>query len=427
MILPPRNYKEEKQMKKLFALLLAVMMVLSLAACAGETVETKPPVEDPSEGGNQEVATPKEIVFWSLWNDGEPQSEVIKEAAAAYEAKTGVKVIIEWKGRDVNQILSASLENKEKIDIIEDDYQRIAMVYPNIADLTELAKAAGYKGYDCLNNQVIEWAGHLNSIVEQPQVGGVFYNKDLFAEAGVSEPKTWAEFMDVCQKLVDSGVAPMALDSAYADFMFYHALVSYMDEAAIEKVAKEGGWSNTDAVKAAQDTIDFVKAGFLADGAPDEYPSNQNKLGTDEAAMIVCANYVTAEVNNNMNVELNWGLFGYPGCSAAYGGANSLAVTDYSENKQEAFDFIMFLVTGEYDQKMADTIGQIPADPTNKAPAHLSGTIETLLAAEKPMTWCAGLNANADLINSCKTIIVELYEGKYETGEDFCAALDALY
>ncbi len=393
-------------MKKLVAFLLTLALVLSLAAC----------------GGNE-----NSIVFWSMWNDGEPQAEVIKAAAAAYEEKTGVKVDVVWKGRDVNQVLSASLEAKEKVDIIEDDYQRIATTYSaHVADLTDMAKAAGYKGYDCLNNQVIAWAGKLNSIVEQPQVGGVFYNKDLFTQVGVEEPKNWEDFMAVCQKLKDAGIAPMALDSAYADFMFYHQLVRHMDEAAIEKVAKEGGWANTDAVKAAQETIDFVKAGYLAAGAPDQYPANQNKLGTGEAAMIVCANYVTAEVDKAMNAKLNWGLFGYPGCVNAYGGANSLAVTAYSEKKQEAFDFIMFLTTGEYDQKMADTAAQIPADPTNTC-TSLPGAIETLSSAQQVMTWCAGLNANSDLITSFQGLIVQLYEGKFETGEAFCAAMDALY
>ncbi len=398
-------------MKKIIALLLVLVMAVAMVACA-QTEEND---------GTQ-------ITFWSMWNDGEPQAQVIKEAAEAYEKQTGIKVNIVWKGREVNQILSASLEAKENIDIIEDDYQRIATTYAAyVADLTEMAAAANYEGYDCLNNQVIEWAGKLNSITEQPQVGGIFYNKDLFAQVGVSEPTTWAEFMSVCQKLKDAGIAPMALDSAYADFMFYHQLVAHMTEAEIEQVAKEGGWSNTAAVQAAQETIDFVKAGYLAAGAPDAYPSSQNKLGTNEAAMIVCANYVTAEVNASMDVSLNWGLFGYPGSTAAYAGANSLAITDYSENKQAAFDFIMLLTTGEYDQKMADTAAQIPADATNTAPSHLSGTIETLLAAEKPMTWCAGLNANDSLIDSFKGLIVELYEGKYETGEAFCAALDALY
>ncbi len=414
-------------MKKIIAMLLVLAMALSLVAC-GAKEETPAETQAAAPAATEAAAEPVVITYWSMWNEAEPQGQVISEAAAAYEAKTGVKVNIEWKGREINQVLSASLEAGEKFDIFDDDYQRIAQQYVDYtADLTEMAAAAGYTGYDCLNNQVIAWAGNLNSIVEQPQVGGVFYDKDAFAAAGVSEPKTWEEFLTVCEALKDAGIAPMSLDSAYADFMFYHALVAYMDEAAIEEVALNGGWSNTDAVKAAQDTIDFVNAGYLVDGAPDEYPSSQNKLGLGQSAMIVCANYVTSEVNSTMGVELNWGLFGYPGCSAAYAGANSLAITSYSEHKQEAFDFIMFLTTGEFDQKMADTALQIPCDSTNTAPAHLTGTIETLLAAEKPMTWCNGLNANTDLITNFKSMIVDLYAGKYETGEAFCAALDALY
>ncbi|MDE7045977.1 MAG: carbohydrate ABC transporter substrate-binding protein, partial [Acetatifactor sp.] len=113
--------------------------------------------------------------------------------------------------------------------------------------------------------------------------------------------------------------------------------------------------------------------------------------------------------------------------TAAYAGANSLAITSYSENAQAAFDFIMLLTTGEFDQKMADTAKQIPADTRNTAPAILNGTVETLLSAEVPMTWCAGIHANDDLKTSIKSMCVELFEGKYATGKEFCEALDALY
>ena len=43
------------------------------------------------------------------------------------------------------------------------------------------------------------------------------------------------------------------------------------------------------------------------------------------------------------------------------------------------------------------------------------------------MSWCGSTNANSDLSTNFKSIFNELYEGKYATGEDFCAALDALY
>ena len=444
-------------MKKILSVLLASVMVLALlAGCSSKPSgeESKAP-ENSTPVSAEESKAPegnsgegKTITMWSMWSSGEPQANVIEEAAAAYEAETGVKVNIEFKGRDVNKVLTASLEAKEAIDIIEDDYQRIANTYPNILDLTDMAKAVNYDSwsYACLNNQVIEWTterddegnvtkeGYLNSIVEQPQVGGVFYNKDLFEAAGVTEePKTWAEFLDACQKLKDSGVGPIAQDSAYADFAFYHQLVRYLGEDKITELATNGGWSGTAAEQAAQDIIDLRNEGFLADGAPDEFPSSQNKIGFGQAAMIVCANYVTAEVNQNTGTEVNWGLFNYPAVdggvenSAAYAGANSLAVTEYSENPQEAFDFIIFLTTGEWDQKMADAAAQIPADSRNTAPSNLTGTIETLKAADKPMTWCAGLNANADLKDTIKSMCVELFEGKYADGAAFCAALDALY
>lgn len=431
-------------MKKILSVLLASVMVLAmLAGCSNKPTEESKAPENSTPAGTEESKAPegnsgegKTITMWSMWSSGEPQANVIEEAAAAYEAKTGVKVNIEFKGRDVNKVLTASLEAKEAIDIIEDDYQRIANTYPNILDLTDMAKAVNYDSfsYACLNNQVIEWVGHLNSIVEQPQIGGFFYDKDAFEAAGVTAaPATWTEYLDACQKIKDSGVAPIAQDSAYANFAFYHTLVRYLGEEKITELATNGGWSGTAAEKAAQDIIDLRNKGFLADGAPDEYPASQNKIGFGEAAMVICGNYVTAEVDGNTGTQVNWGFCNYPAVdggadnASVYGGANSLAITDYSENPQEAFDFIIFLTTGEWDQKMATEAKQIPADTRNKAYPSLEGSVEALQAAEKPMTWCAGLNANADLKDTIKSMCTELFEGKYADGAAFCAALDALY
>lgn len=434
-------------MKKILSALLASVMVLAmLAGCSNQpSASSNPPAESnppaaasqPAENNNNESTGGKTITMWSMWSSGEPQANVISAAAAAFEEQTGVKVNIEFKGRDVNKVLAASLEANENIDIIEDDYKRIGTVYNKFTyDLTDMAKAANYDSfsYACLNNQSIKWAGYLNAIAEQPQIGGIFYDKDAFAKAEITaEPKTWSEFLDVCQKLKDAGVAPLAQDSAYCDFAFYHTLVRYLGEEKIEELDLNGGWSGTAAEQAAQDIIDMVKAGYFVDGAPDEFPSSENKIGFGLAAMVICADYVTAEVNNNTGTQVNWGLFNYPAVDggadngAAYMGANSLAITSYSQNPQEAFDFIMFLTTGEWGQKLADDAHQIPADSRNTAPADLTGTIETLQAAESPMTWCAGLSANADIKDTIKSLCVELFEGKYATGADFCAALDALY
>ncbi len=40
--------------------------------------------------------------------------------------------------------------------------------------------------------------------------GGFFYNKDIFAKYGLTEPKTYAEFLNVCKVLESNGVTPFA-------------------------------------------------------------------------------------------------------------------------------------------------------------------------------------------------------------------------
>lgn len=380
-----------------------------------------------------------EITYWSMWSSAEPQGQVIQEAVEAFKEQTGVTVNVEWKNRDIKQILQTSLEKQEDFDIFEDDYERLAKNCAEYSyDLTEMAEAVDYDSYSfkCFNDNVKEWAGFLSCITGQPSVGGIFYNKDIFDACGITEvPTTWDEFIEDCQIMVDNGYEPMALDSAYAAFFFgYH-----MDRAVGEEVTTElsmnGGWSeNEKVIEAADLLIDFVNSGYLADGAPDEYPSSQNKIGlTGNVAMVVCANYVCPEVNNNTGTEINWGMFNYPtieggsGSTNAFAGSNSLGVTAYSEHPQEAFDFIMFLTSGEYDQKMSDAADQIPSDTRNTEPAINAGSMETLLATEKPLTWNMGFTANDDASTSLKEVVVELFEGKYETGQEFAEALDAIY
>lgn len=451
-------------MKKKFISLLVVsaMTATMLAGCGSSApaastpaadntskAETTPAEESKAEDTASVATTPADgeaadysdvtLNFWSMWSSTEPQGKVIQEAADAFKEKTGATVNIEWKGRDIKTIVLTALEAGEDIDIFEEDYSRIGKSYAQYClDLGDMAAAANYdaNSFKCFNEESKKWAGFLCSITEQPQVGGVFYNKDIFDECGITEvPKTWDEYMTACQTMVDKGYQPLALDGAYADFAFGYHLDRVIGQDTIKELSLNGGWGENEGVaKAAQQIIDFVKAGYLADGAPDEYPSSQNKIGlTGKVAMVICANYVAAEVNNNTGTEINWGMFNYPSvdggvdASNAYAGANSLAIVKTSKNPQAAFDFLMLLTSGEFDQKMADAASQIPADPNNTAPAIMNGTVEALLATTSPLSWNMGLSENSDLGPSVKDICIGLFEGRYASGEDFAKAMDALY
>ena len=87
----------------------------------------------------------------------------------------------------------------------------------------------------------------------------------------------------------------------------------------------------------------------------------------------------------------------------------------------------MYIVTGEQDQNKATLSNQIPADPANVAPPVQNGTTEVLIETTAPLSWNMGLNANSDKMSVIAEVVVKLYEGSYATGEEFAAALDALY
>jgi hypothetical protein len=56
--------------------------------------------------------------------------------------------------------------------------------------------------------------------------------------------------------------------------------------------------------------------------------------------------------------------------------ADVIAISPDCENPQAAFDFLMLLVTGEFDQLRADLSEGIPADPRNASP--VAGAMEAI-------------------------------------------------
>lgn len=428
------------KMKKLMSILLAGCMAFSLTACgskdnSGDTGSTN---ADASTGNDTTVsADAGELTYWSMWNNTEPQAKVIKEAIDAYTAETGIKVNVEWKGRDLGTVLQSALEAGEKIDFFDWDYQKIALEYADkVLNLEDMAKAVNYDDFaiKALPASVRRWAGSLVTIPYQPYTSGIFYNKAMFEEADIEkEPQTWAEFLEVCQKLKDLGVAPLAQDDAYVDYAFGYHLARYAGQAEVENIAINGDWAeNENVLKAAQDIVDLIEKGYFSEYAPGAYPEGENEVGYEEAAMLVNASWVPAEITNNTGCDLEWGMFNYPSVDGgkdpntiANVGAQGFAINKNSENAQAAFDLIMKITTGEYDQKMALECGGIPADSRNEEwPEDLVGVRESFLALTETYDWNAGLNANPDVKETIKTNCLQLFEGKL-TAQEFVDAMES--
>ena len=182
------------------------------------------------------------IVYWSMWEEEEPQADVIREAAEAYEEATGISVEIQWKGRRIQSLIGPALDAGEQIDLFDDDYQR--MVQDHREYLTELKKMSETVDYEnhimpVLLEQVKNWGnGELLAMPYQPYITGVWYNKELWEEAGLTEkdiPDTWEDLIKVCRKIrnSDSGLSAMACDGEYVNLLYGYQLARYLGQERV--------------------------------------------------------------------------------------------------------------------------------------------------------------------------------------------------
>ena len=412
-------------MKKLLSLLLALALIGTAAAGCGkepETIETQPPATSAAEWVLEAEPEEKqydgvELTCLSSWAEDAPESAVLTQAAELFEATTGAVVQIRWLP-----------EYYEDGDILQMPGSVLADNYKDrVLDLTDMAQAAGYesRSIECLRDQVVSRCGTLSAIAQTPYVSGFYYNREVFEDCGITQlPRTYEEFLDVCAVLVEKGYSPLTLDSEAADELLMMHLTQYLGTDAAARLAAEGGWTESEQVlQATVEIRDFVKAGFLAYATPAAYPAGQNRMGLSNCAFVYGTNDLCAQVEEDTMTELSWGMFPYPGVGGAEPvisvDADVLAVSADSENPQAAFDFIMLLVTGEFDQLRADITNGIPADPNNESP--VAGAVEAMEITQVMET------AEADFDEQQMTVILKLWQGKYKDDDAFVKAMDKLY
>ena len=421
--------------KKLVSVLLTAAMVATMAVgCGGGSSDGGSDSSDSDGGGSG-----KEMTYWSMWNSTEGQAKVIQEAADAYEAATGVHINIEWKGRDIKTLIGPALDAGEKVDFFDTDYMINAQQNGKyLADLTDMAAAAGYEEHalPILVENVKSWAdGKLTVIPYQPYTTGVWYDKAMFENAGITEtPTTWEEFLNVCEQLKASGVNAITCNSDGVSLLYGYQLARYIGQDKVLETLDNATWSEVpEAKQAADDIRSLFEKGYMSEYAPAQYPDGQNEIGFGESCMILNASWIPNEIVQNTGTEVDWGFFPWPsveggvdGAEAAMVGAQGFGIVDKSEYKQEAFDFIMTLATGEYDLKMAEAVSSIPADTANTQwPAAVMGAEPYFKNMTKTYQWAVGLENNAtykDTLLDCLGKLVKLEMTSQELVDTMTAA-----
>jgi raffinose/stachyose/melibiose transport system substrate-binding protein len=376
--------------RRLFALL--AVMALLLAACSGGGTATPSAAESaapPSEAAPTEAAPteaaaePVTVEFYDL-HINEPGRSLLQSIIDEFEA-ANPGVTIEWTNLE-NEALKAKIATEMQAGNPPDLFQSWGG-----GVLAQQVEAGMARAIDA---DIADWKDTMNpgamSIyqVDGVQYGipynfglvGFWYNKDLFAEAGISEPATtWGQFLTDVQKLKDAGITPISVGAGDKwPAMFYWAYLALRagGQAALEEAVATGNWSVPAFITAGNELkklidMDPFQDSFLAA----TYPQMAGTMGNGKAAMELMGQWAPGvEKDNSESKEgigdaLGWFLFpeleGGAGLATdVFGGADGFAVG--RDAPPEAVAFLEYLVSLDVAKRWGGlNDGTLP--PTNGA------------------------------------------------------------
>ena len=420
--------------KKIVSVLLCVAMVATMAVgCGGKKTDGD---SGSSKGGDK-------LVYWAMWSEDEPQAKVIKDAIAKYTEDTGVKVDVQFKGRNgQREGLQPALDAKQNIDLFDEDVNRVNGTWGKyLMDLEDMAKDyEAEHGNETLfkiarnaYGQTHDGDDTLHTIPYQPSIFGFFYNKTLFDKAGVEGvPTTWEEMDAACAKLKEAGITPITADDAYMTSFIGMHLARYIGQDGVKSlVTGEASndvtvtWDDPKVLAAAESFADFADKGYFSKNiATNKYPAGQNQeFAPGEAAIVICGSWLPNEAKESVADDLEWGYFNYPSVPDGTDDstANNIANQVFEINKDskmadEAFELITYITTGEFDKKMTEEALCIPTDKANSDawPTELAGVKEGFDATTTYYDWAAGVESNNDLTPVLQQNTLDLAAGKID-------------
>ena len=202
---------------------------------------------------------------------------------------------------------------------------------------------------------------------------GIWYNKDLFTQAGITEPPaTWEDFLTAVDKLKAAGITPISVGGSPATwtemFWWAHLAVRECGKDKLDAAISSGDWTDACFVEAGTKVKELVdkqpfQEGFLAavwDGAGGSAAST----AVEDSAMLLQGQWApgTMQANTADKKAVTWDLQWFPFPSVdggagkptdGFGGGNGFAVG--KDAPPEAIEFLKYIS----DKAQADRWGAL--------------------------------------------------------------------
>jgi raffinose/stachyose/melibiose transport system substrate-binding protein len=311
----------------------------------------------------------------SLSSDGNEETTKAFDALtkAFMAANPDVKFELETRpgGAEGDNLVKTRLSTGEMTDIFQYNSGSLFQALNPVQNLADLSDIQGGV-VDSFKPVVTSTDGMVRGVPFGAAMGGgIYYNKKIYADLGLSVPKTWADFMANNEKIKAAG--KVAVAQTYKDTWtsqlfvladFYNVQAANPAFAA-DYTANKAKYATTPAAMKGFEYLAAVnKAGYLnADFGAATFDDGVRMLATGEAAHFPMLTFALGNIKQNFPDKVNdVGFFAQPGDDAAKNGLtvwmpSGLYVSSKSANLDAAKKFLTFVASPEGCKIMQDTNG----------------------------------------------------------------------
>lgn len=369
-----------KRRKVAAIMLTGTMMISMLAGCGGNGNEKD--LGGDSASKDDGVVTINYPTFQCGVNTAAPVvAQLIEEFNKEYEGKYQIKM--EEVPGDANYV------DKIKVQLGTGDLPPVvygagynlldlALAKDLVVDLTDKVNAdSEWKAlYSEAGLTANSRDGKIYASSVEGSTIGYFYNKDLFEQAGISEPaKTWDEFFKQCDQLKEAGITPLAMDtadSAWATQLWIGAMVATSGDGGVSfmETLNPDNYNIPEFIDASGKIQKMLQEYTTQDAIGGKYENAANNFLSGHAAMIANGPWMIGDFSDTSKAMEGFadkaGTAIYPGSFVYDAPIQGYFVTKQEDPKMEEAAIVMvkFFTSKHAQQLGLETQGMVPASST---------------------------------------------------------------
>lgn len=338
--------------KRFWALLLSIMVFAAIFSGCSNSNKTTPTQENET---NKEV-----IVTLGCWASSPAETKLLDDQIQAFQNKfpnITIKTVVITG--DYNQAMQTKIASKTAPDVYYLDvslataYMSKGVLEPldSYLDQNDVADFEPnlLKGYQ-LNGKTYGLPKDYNTL-------GLFYNKDMLAQASVQVPATWDELMTAAQKLTAGKVKGLALSDDAARF------IPFMFQAGGKVIDDSGkpAFNTPEGAKGLDFYYSFFKKGYAATPKDLGDGWNGDSFAHKKAAMVIEGGWLIPSMAQ-AGPDVKYGIAKLPKGDNEGDLAFTVAyvMNKNSKHKAEAAEVLKFLTGKEAQQLTAESGLAIP-------------------------------------------------------------------